>query len=68
MGMLVRKFKIKMAHILAMNSSHMSRPVKDDLGLKVSEVYSIPCECGKVYTRQTGQPIERRCKEHDHHL
>jgi hypothetical protein len=21
-----------------------------------------------VYTRQTGQPIETRCNEHDHHL
>lgn len=57
-----------MAHILAINSSHMLRPVKDDVELKVSEVYNIPCECGRVYTRQTGQPIETRCNEHDHHL
>jgi hypothetical protein len=35
----------------------------DDLGLKVSEVYSIPCECG-----QMGQSIETRCKEHTRHL
>jgi hypothetical protein len=68
MGMLLRKFKIKMAHILAINSSHMLRPGKDDLGVKISEIYNIPCECGKGYTRQTSQSTETSCKEHDQHL
>jgi hypothetical protein len=27
-------------------------------------VYSIPCECGKVYTGQTGCSIETGVKEH----
>jgi hypothetical protein len=53
--------------MLAKKSSHMLRPVRDDLGLKVSEVYSIPCECGKVYIGQTVRSIETRCKEHAWH-
>jgi hypothetical protein len=48
-GRLLRTFKIKTDNILDMNSSHILKPVKDDLGLKVSEVYSIPRECGKAY-------------------
>jgi hypothetical protein len=47
------KFNIKTVHIQAEKSSHVGTPVKDDLGLKVSGVYSIPCEYRKVYTRQT---------------
>jgi hypothetical protein len=39
------------------------RIVKDDLGLKIPGVYSIPCGCGKVYIGQTRRYIEARCKE-----
>jgi hypothetical protein len=46
----------------------MLRPIKDDLGLKVSGVYQIPHECGKVYISQTGRSIEARCKEHMRHI
>jgi hypothetical protein len=28
---------------------------KDDLGLRMPGVYSIPCECTKVYIGQSGQ-------------
>jgi hypothetical protein len=45
-----------------------SRPAKDDLGLKVPSMYQIPCECGKVYTGQTGRSIEARRKEHMRHI
>jgi hypothetical protein len=38
------------------------RPVKGDLGLKTAGVYSIPCECGKVYVGQTGRSIETELK------
>jgi hypothetical protein len=38
------------------------RPVKDDLGLKTPGLYSVPCECGEVYIRQT------RIKEHQCHI
>ena len=28
-------------------------------------VHRIPCECGKVYIRETGRPMQDRIKEHD---
>jgi hypothetical protein len=40
------------------------RPVKDDLGLKTKGV----CECGQVYTGQTGRSIDTRIKEHHRHI
>jgi hypothetical protein len=43
-------------------------PIKDDLGVKITGVYSIPCECGKVYTGLTGHSIETRIKEHHWHI
>jgi hypothetical protein len=42
--------------------------LQNDLGLNVSGVYSIPCECAKVHMGQTGQSIEARCKERTVHL
>jgi hypothetical protein len=30
----------------------------------MSGIYSIPCECGKVYVGQTGYSIKMRVKEH----
>jgi hypothetical protein len=38
------------------------QPVKNDLGLKTPGMYSIPCECGKVYIGKTGHAIENRIK------
>jgi hypothetical protein len=43
-------------------------PVKDELGLKTPGIYSIPCECGKVYIGQTSRSVHLRVKEHDRHL
>ena len=43
------------------------RPIKDDLGLKTSCVYCIPCECDKVYVGQTSKTVEIRCQEHIRH-
>jgi len=43
-------------------------PVKDALGLRTPAVYSIPCECGKVYIEQSGQSIQIRIKEHNRHI
>jgi hypothetical protein len=62
---LLGKLNIKMVSIPAKRSSHMLRPVKDDLGLKVSGVYSIPCQCGEVFIEQTGQSFETRGKENE---
>ena len=43
-------------------------PVKDAVGLRTSGVYSIPCECGRVYIGQSGRSIQLRIKEHDRHI
>jgi predicted GIY-YIG superfamily endonuclease len=44
------------------------QPIKDDLVLKTPGVYSILCECGKVYIGQTGHLVETRVKEHPPHI
>jgi hypothetical protein len=39
--------------------SHLP-PVKDALGLRTPGIYSIPCECGRVYIGQSGPtPYQR---------
>jgi hypothetical protein len=38
------------------------------LGLRTPGVYSITCECGRVYIGQSGQSIQRRIKEHNRHI
>jgi hypothetical protein len=42
--------------------------VKDPLGLQTPGVYSIPCECGKVYIEQSGRAISLRITEHNTHI
>jgi len=48
-------------------SSYFS-PVKDALGLRAPGVYSIPCECGRVYIGQSGRSIQLRIKEYNRHI
>src|SRR5215475_9299218 len=43
-------------------------PVKQDLGLRTPGIYSIPCECGLVYTGQSGRTIQHRINEHSRHI
>ena len=43
-------------------------PVKDAVRLRTPGVYSIPCECGRVYIGQSGRPIQLRIKEHNRHI
>jgi len=43
-------------------------PVKDALGLRTPGIYSIPCECGRVYIGQSGWSIQLRIKEHNRHI
>jgi hypothetical protein len=43
-------------------------PVKDAVGFKTLGIYSIPCECGKVYIGQSGRSIHFRFKEHERHI
>jgi hypothetical protein len=65
---LLAKHNIKTVHIPAKKISIYLRLVRDKLGLKVSGIYHIPCECSKVYVGQTGRTIEARCKEHMRHV
>jgi hypothetical protein len=39
-----------------------------DFGFKIAGVYSIPCECGKVYIDRTKCSIETWIKEHHWHI
>jgi hypothetical protein len=43
------------------------RLIKDNLGLRTSGMYCIPCECGKVYVGHTSRKIEVRCQERIRH-
>jgi hypothetical protein len=47
--------------------SHLP-PVKDILGLRTPGIYSIPCECGRVYIGQSGRSVQLRIKEHNRHI
>jgi len=47
--------------------SHLP-PVKDALGLRTLEIYSIPCGCGRVYIGQSGRSVQLRIKEHNRHI
>jgi hypothetical protein len=38
-------------------------PVKDASGLRMPGVYSIPCECGKVYIGQSGRSVQIRIND-----
>jgi hypothetical protein len=42
--------------------------VKDSLRLKTPFVYSIPCECGRVYIGQSGRSIQLQIKKHNGYL
>jgi hypothetical protein len=46
---LLGKFNIKAVHIPCKKSFDVLRLAEDDLGLKVSGVCNILCECGNVY-------------------
>jgi hypothetical protein len=43
-------------------------PVKNALGLITPEIYSFPCECGRVYIGQSGRTVQLRIKEHNRHI
>jgi hypothetical protein len=47
--------------------SHLP-PVKDALGLRTPGIYSIPCECSRVYIGQSGRSVQLRIKEHNRHI
>jgi hypothetical protein len=37
------------------------------LGLRTPGIYSIPCECGRVYIGQNGRSVQLRTKENNKH-
>jgi hypothetical protein len=43
-------------------------PVKDALGLRTLSIYSIPCECSRVYIEQSCRSIQIQIKEHNKHI
>jgi hypothetical protein len=61
------KHKIESAALPPKKITTYLPPVKEALGLKTPGIYSIPCECGKVYIGQSGQSIEHHIKEHETH-
>jgi hypothetical protein len=51
-----------------MKLSSLLCPVKDHLGLRTPEVYTIPGECGRVYMGQMSRSLDIRLKEHQRHI
>jgi hypothetical protein len=62
------RHNIKSVGLPHMKLSIVLRPVKDHLGLRTRGVYRIPCECGRVYTGQTGRSVDIGLKEHQRHV
>jgi hypothetical protein len=62
------KHNIKSVALPPKKISSYPPSVKDALGLRTPGIYRITCECGKVYTEQSGQSIHLRIKEHDRHI
>jgi hypothetical protein len=63
---LLSKYNMKSVGLPPKKIPSFLRPVKDDLELKTPGVYIVPCECGQVYTGQTGRSFETRIKEPQH--
>jgi hypothetical protein len=61
--MLARQ-NIKSVGFLHMKLSSLLRPVRDYLGLRTPDVYRIPCQCGRIYTGQTGRSADISLEEH----
>jgi hypothetical protein len=55
---MLTKHNIKSIPLPPKKISNYLPPVKDAMGLKTPSIYSIPCECGKVYIGQSGQSIQ----------
>jgi hypothetical protein len=62
------RHNIKSVGLPHMKLSSLLRPVRDHLGLRTPGVYRIHCECGRVYTGQTGRSVDIRLMEHQRHI
>jgi hypothetical protein len=49
-------------------TSSTLRPIKDNLGMKTSEVHCSQCGCGIVYAGQSSRTNEIMCQEYIRHL
>jgi hypothetical protein len=65
---MLAKYNIKSVTIPHRKIASYLPQVKDAIGLKTPRIYKIPCECGKVYTGQSGRSIHLHIKEHDRHI
>ena len=68
LGRMLAKQNIKGVALPPRKISSYFPPVKDALGLRTLGVYSIPCECGRVYIGQSGRTIQLQIKEHNRHI
>jgi hypothetical protein len=64
---ILRRFNIATIHRPAIKLRQLLVHPKDPVGLKTPGIYSVPCECGKIYIGETGRTIETRMKEHLRH-
>jgi len=65
---MLAKYNIKSVALPPRKIFNYFPPVKNALGLRTPGVYSIPCECGRVYIGPTGRSIQLRIKEHNRHI
>jgi len=65
---MLAKYNIKSIAIPPRKISSYMPPTKHAPGLRTPGIYKIPCECGKVYIRQSGRFIQLRIKEHERHI
>jgi hypothetical protein len=65
---MLTKLNIKSIPLPPKKTSSYFPPVTDAVGLKTPSIYSIPCECGKVYNGQSGRSVQIRIKEHERHI
>jgi hypothetical protein len=65
---MLAKYNIKSVALPPKKTASYLPPVKEALGLRIPGVYSVPCECGRVYVGQSSLTIQHRIKEHDRHI
>jgi predicted GIY-YIG superfamily endonuclease len=65
---ILKKHNIRTIHRPTTKLRQLLVNPKDPVGLKTPGVYSVPCECGKMYIGETGRTIETRMKEHLRHF
>jgi hypothetical protein len=65
---MLSKYNIKSIALPPKKLTSYLPSVKQNLGLRTPGIYSIACECGKVYIGQSGQTIQHRINEHSRHI